>query len=81
MYIIRWLKEWGVVIASEGKMRAEAGRLIGDNLAAEIAPFSFSSKESGIEIKPAPFVFVPHLWNKVLWMLEENGENGYTNHV
>lgn len=64
-------------IASEGKMRAEAGRLTGDNLAAESVPFSFSSKESGVDIKPAPFVYVPHLWDKVQWLLEENGERGY----
>ncbi len=43
----RWYKELGVAIASEGKMRAEAKEYIsgdnsGDNLGAELTPFTFS---------------------------------------
>ena len=31
----------GLGLASEGKMRKEASRLVGDNLAAEMVPFAF----------------------------------------
>ena len=38
----RWLKEWGVAVASEGKMRREAAEVVGDNIAAEVPPFTAS---------------------------------------
>ena len=54
-------------------MRKEAGSITGDNIAAGIAPFSPSSKET-TEIRPAPFVYVPHLWQKIQSILEQNRE-------
>ena len=63
---------WGVQVASEGKMRSEASSIVGE-IAAEIAPFSLSSR-SGSEIPPAPFVYVPHLWEKIQSVLEQNLE-------
>ena len=54
-------------------MRSEASSIVGENIAAEIAPFSLSSR-SGSEIQPAPFVYVPHLWEKIQSVLEQNLE-------
>ena len=42
---------WGVAIDSEKKMRKEAKLLIGDNLKAELVPFSFKHRDGG-EIIP-----------------------------
>ena len=64
---------WGVAVASEGKMRSEAGKILGENMAAELAPFSSATKDS-TEIRPAPFVYVPNLWDKIQSVLEQNQE-------
>ena len=39
-------------------MRVRAKELVGDHLVAERAPFSFSLKEGGEEIRVAPYVYV-----------------------
>ena len=67
----RWLIEWGVAVASEGKMRREAATIVGDNTAAEVAPFTPSSRDNTV-VKPAPFVYVPRLWEKIQSVLEQN---------
>ena len=64
-------------IALEGKLRAEASKLTGDNHATETAPFS---KDNRVEIKPAQFVYVSHLWDQILWMLEEMEKRGLCTH-
>ena len=66
-------------MASEAKMRKEASRLVGTNLAAEMVPFAFGHKDGGEVIKVAPFAFVPNLWDKVKQLLDENSdeERGY----
>lgn len=38
---------WGISIAAEGKMRQEARELVGDEVSAELVPFSFSHKDGG----------------------------------
>ena len=64
--------------ASEEKMRAEArGQVGGDHLVGEAAPF----RSGGVQIKPAPFVFVPHLWDKIQAALEMNSREGYNCHA
>ena len=68
----RWFKVWGVSIASERQMRDEAKELIGDHLVGEGAPFSFTVKEGGEEIRPSPYVYVTSLWEKVKSMLDQN---------
>ena len=58
-------------MASESKMRREASSLIGENIVAEIAPFSPApSVKDGSEIRPSPFVYVPRLWEKIQSILE-----------
>lgn len=61
-------------------MRVEADQLVGDNLESEMVPFAFSHKDGGEVIKAAPFAFVPHLWEKVKDLLDQNSddERGYT---
>ena len=50
--------------------------MIGENLAGEAAPFYFVLK-SGIDIRPAPHVFVPDLVCKIFQVLEQNGRYMY----
>ena len=73
--IPRWLSMWGVGMATEKKMRVEASELVGDNLSAELTPFSFNHKDGGEIIKNASFAYVPNLWEKVKDMLDRNSDD------
>ena len=66
---------WGISIASEGKMRAQAAEIVGDNLSAELVPFSFPHKDGGEFISDAPCAYVPQLWAKIHDLLEQS--SGY----
>jgi len=68
---------WGVGIASEQKMRLKAAELVGNNLGAELTPFSFPHKDGSEEILNAPHAYVPNLWEKVKDLLDQNS-TGYT---
>ena len=70
---------FGVAIASESKMRAEAAGLVGDNLSAEATLISHNCTTGGIEIKPSPFVYVVDLWEKVVQLLEANVDPQFVN--
>ena len=74
MYI-RWMKMWGVSIASEKKTRQEATDLIGDDIKAEKVPFSFSHKDGGDMVKPAPMAYIPKVWQKVQDLLNQNSDH------
>lgn len=80
----RWLSKWGIGIASEKKMRHEARELVGDNLCAELAPFSFPHKEAdgGEIIKHVPCAYVPNLWEKIKGLLDQNSDDlrGYAHY-
>lgn len=71
---------WGLGLASEGKMRKEATKLVGKNLDAEIVPFAFPHKDGGQVIKNAPYAFIPNLWDKVKDLLDQNSDDhrGYS---
>ena len=69
---IRWMKAWGVSIASERKQRALSKELVGSNLASEAALFSFPMESCGEELRPAPLVYVPDLSGKIFQLLEQN---------
>lgn len=56
-------------------MRKEAAEIVGDNIAAELAPFT-AARENTV-IKPAPFVYVPRLWERVQSVLEQNLQYEY----
>ena len=63
---------WGVSIASEKNMKKEGRELIGDNLKAELAPFSFKHKDGGETIKKAAIAYIPNLWAKISDLLDQN---------
>ena len=67
----RWLKSWGIQIASEKQLRRVSDELLGDNLEGEEAPFCFPAR-SGVDIRPAPLVYIPDLVGKVTQMLDQN---------
>lgn len=66
---------WGVGIASEKKMRHEAAEIVGTNLEAELVPLSFAHKDGGEVIKEAPIAYIPHLWEKVKDLLDQNSDD------
>ena len=72
MHANRWLNEFQISLASEQSQRQLAKEVIGDNLQAERAPFSFSKDGGGEEIREVPFVFVPNLIRKVADVVAHN---------
>ncbi len=48
-------------LGSERKQRIHAKELLGDNMTAQEAVFSFLLKSGGEELRAAPFVYVPDL--------------------
>ncbi|KAL5463678.1 hypothetical protein EMCRGX_G032597 [Ephydatia muelleri] len=72
----RWLKSSGICLAGEERMRHISSQIVGDNLKGEIAPFSVTIPSGGEEIKGAPLVFIPHLVDKVVQLLDGNERTG-----
>ena len=72
--MLRWLDMWGVAVDSEKEMRKEAKLLIGDNLKAELAPFSFKHRDGGEFIQEAPMVYIPNLWMKIKDQMDQNSD-------
>ena len=70
--INRWLTSSGVSLSSERKQRTLAKEQVGENLDAETAPFSFTLASGGEELRVAAHVFLPHLVEKVVQLLEQN---------
>ncbi len=68
------MKQWGVEIASEKKMRAESEQYIGENLCTELTPFTFPVHDghNTIEIRNVPMAYVKDLWQKIEDMLSMN---------
>ena len=58
-------------------MRKAAAEMVGSNLVSEAAPFPFSLKSGGEQIRAAPLVYVPDLGVKVLQLLEQNERQVY----
>jgi len=54
-----------VSLASERKQRTLAGEVVGDNITAEMGPFTFPTDGGEEEIWEAPFVYVPNLIVKI----------------
>ena len=65
------MKARGVQVASEKQLRRCSTEAIGEDIAGEMAPF-YSGTKSGMDIQPAPHVFVPDLVGKIYHILEEN---------
>ena len=55
---------FNVSLASERKQRQLAKELVGENLSAEMVPFTFST-DDGVEFRETPFVFVPNIMARV----------------
>ena len=53
-------------------MRIEAEELVGDNVGAELTPFSFPHKDGGETIQNVPYAYVPHLRDKIRDPLDQN---------
>ena len=71
-WCFRWLKASGISLAGEERMRHISSQIVGENLKGEIAPFSFPLPSGGEEIKGAPLVYIPHLVDKVVQLLDGN---------
>jgi hypothetical protein len=67
----RWMKVWGIQIASEKQLRRVSDEQLGDNLEGEEAPFCFAAR-NGFDIRQAPLVYVPDLVGKIIQTLEQN---------
>ncbi len=72
----RWLKVWGISIASERRTRTLAKERVTTEVVAEAVPFTFSLKRGGEEIRAAPLVYVPSLAEKVWELLDQNQRYG-----
>ena len=68
----RWLSSSEISLSSERKQRKLAEELVGENLDAETAPFSFTLASGGEELRVAAHIFIPNLVEKVVQMLEQN---------
>ena len=64
--IIRDLSGWG------GENAPDFLQIVSDNLKGEIAPFSFPLLSGGEEVKGSPLVYIPHLVDMVIHLLDEN---------
>ena len=53
-------------------MRQISCQIVSDNLKGEIAPFSFPLLSGGEEVKGSPLVYIPHLVDMVIHLLDEN---------
>lgn len=61
--LYRWLKSFGITIASERQMRLEVTLLVGEAINAEKVPMVFPCKEEkGEEIKMATMAYIRDLW-------------------
>ena len=68
----RCMKEWGIQIASERRMRQRVNDMRGESnlLCSEACLFSFACKSGGEE-RTAPLVYIPHLTAKVVEFLDK----------
>ena len=63
-----------ISLASERKQRSLAKETVGDNIAAEMVPFTFPAEGRGAEVHAAPFVYVPNLIARVSDTLNQHLE-------
>ena len=61
-------------VASECKLRKHAKEVITTNLKAEAAPFTFSLKSGGEEMRAAALMYVPDLKEKIFQITEKNSK-------
>ena len=76
-YVIhRWMGAWNINLTSEVKERSLAKELVGDNIEAELMPFTFAIDRGGggEEVLKKPMAYVPNLIEKVIQLLDQNDE-------
>ena len=72
LYLIRWMKFWGVSIASEQKRRSVLQAQLSEMaILEESVPFSLKMTSGGQELRPARFAFVSNLKSTLFHLLEE----------
>lgn len=59
-------------MGSEGKQRALAKEIVGDNVCAELGAFTFKRDGGGEDIREVPFVYVPYLIRKATDLIEHH---------
>ena len=74
--ISRYLNTCGIQLPSERKQRKLSHEILGGNLKPDAAPFSFSLKNGGEEVRPAPLVYVPDLEAMIFRHLDQNDRYG-----
>lgn len=62
----------GVKIESEKKQRVLSKDLVSTETRAEAAPFTFSLKRGGLEVKATPMAYIPYLPAKVFELLDQH---------
>uniref|UniRef100_A0A1X7UE06 Uncharacterized protein n=1 Tax=Amphimedon queenslandica TaxID=400682 RepID=A0A1X7UE06_AMPQE len=68
----RWMKSWGLSIASEQKQRRALKTMLMEmEIQGESIPFSFRTRSGGQELRLAPFAFVNNLKSTLFHLLEE----------
>ena len=67
----RWMKEQGIKLASEQRMRMLSKEMISDNLTAEEVPLS-QPLRLGVDLRLAPLVYIHDLPAKIMHLLEQN---------
>ena len=67
-----WFRANGIIIPSERKLWKLSQELLVDDLESELAPFSFSLKYGGEDLRPAPLVYVADLVAFILHLLDQN---------
>ena len=67
---MKWIKTWGVQIASERKIRLVATEMT--SVVAESALLPFQLKSGREELKPAPIAYLPFLKLKMIDLLDKN---------
>ena len=53
-------------------MRKRSTGIVGEMIAAELVPMSFSCKQGGDEIRLTPYAYITDLWASIEKMLDDN---------
>ena len=61
----RWLKSLNISMASERQQRKLAKEVVGGNIRAELAPFTFTIEKRRDEVREVPFVYRPNLMGAI----------------
>ena len=63
---------WGISMSGEGRERKLVKELTEDRVQGEEVPFSFPAPKRGEEVRVAALVYLEHLKDHILHLLDEN---------